>query len=119
MSEQSTNFRNPTAAPSLHIVSLIVHVRPQKLAVVSRWIDDRAELQIHLGNGDGKLVVVLETRDHFQVNETIETIKDQPGVLNVVMVYHEELALADADDVLVEIPEARSPEQPIKIVGDR
>lgn len=118
MSEQSTDCRQPTETHSLHIVSLIVHVRPQQLAAFSRWVDARAELEIHLGNEEGKLVVVLETEDHFRVNEIIETIKDQPGVLNVVMVYHEELALADADDVLVEKPDARDAERPVKIVGE-
>jgi len=102
----------------LHIVSLIVHVRPENVSSVSRWVETRPDLEIHLGNEDGKLVVVVETPALGQINEIIETIKDQPGVLNVVMVYHEELALNDVDDVLVEKAADSAAEQPVKIVGE-
>lgn len=118
MPDQCAQSRGADNNPSLHIVSLIVHVRPQQLAEVSHWMSARPDLEIHLGNEEGKQVVVLETEDHYQINEVIETIKDQPGVLNVVMVYHEELPLADLDDVLVEKTTASDIAQPVKIVGE-
>ena len=114
---------------SVHIASLLVHVRPQFLASVSQWFGVQAELEIHLADDAGKLVVIVETRDHHQINPLIETIKDQQGVLNVVMVYHEELALADIDDELAEETSVnasantstineRDAAQPVKIVGE-
>ncbi|HEY8567877.1 chaperone NapD [Microbulbifer sp.] len=118
MPEQCAQSGQVTDNPSLHIVSLIVHVRPQQLASVSHWMHERPDLEIHLGNEEGKLVVVVETPDQFQINEIIEAIKDRAGVLNVAMVYHEELTLADADDVLVEAAAAATVEQPVKIVGE-
>ena len=111
-------------AQSLHIASLLVHVRPQNLAAVSDWFNTQSELEIHLSDDAGKLVVVVETRDHHQINPLIETIKDRAGVLNVAMVYHEELSLADIDDELSEAAENAKLQdepdaaQPVKIVGE-
>jgi|GEM_PF-194304 len=102
----------------VHIVSLIVHVRPQAVDAYTRWVDANPELEIHLCSEEGKLVVVMETPDHHRINTLIESIKDQPGVLNAAMVYHEELALDEADDVLQEPGAARDSAQPVKIVGE-
>ena len=118
MTQQQTDLDQTDQKPTLHIASLIVHVRPQSIASVSQWFDRCPGLEIHLGSEEGKLVVVLETRDHFEINGTIETIKDQPGVLNVVMVYHEELTLNDADDELQQGVGACDAEQPVKIMGE-
>ncbi|WP_226704689.1 chaperone NapD [Microbulbifer elongatus] len=109
---------------SLHIASLLVHVRPENLGVVSEWFNTQSELEIHLSDDAGKLVVIVETRDHHQINPLIESIKDQTGVLNVAMVYHEELALADLYDELAEEAGRRGSQneldaaQPVKIPGE-
>ncbi|WP_299597383.1 chaperone NapD [uncultured Microbulbifer sp.] len=103
---------------TVHIVSLIVHVRPVSISGFSQWVDEQPELEIHLGDDNGKLVVVMETADHHRVNELIEVTKDQSGVLNVAMVYHEEMAVSDMDDVLNEQGAAADGEQPVKIVGE-
>ncbi|WGL15758.1 chaperone NapD [Microbulbifer bruguierae] len=120
MPEMNPENRVAAEQGALHIVSLIVHARSPQVSTLSQWIDTRSDLEIHLGNEEGKLVVVLETPDLGQINEIIETIKDQPGVLNVVMVYHEEIALSDVDDVLVEkvAGSETDTEQPVKIVGE-
>lgn len=112
-------------AQSLHIASLLVHVRPHNLTSVSQWFTAQSELEIYLSDDAGKLVVIVETRDHYQINPLIEAIKDRPGVLNVAMVYHEELSIADIDDELVEetgsttLPNGPAAAQPVKIVGEQ
>ncbi|MCK7598959.1 chaperone NapD [Microbulbifer sp. CAU 1566] len=118
MTQQKVDLDPVTQAQTLHIVSLIVHVRPEHITAVSCWFESRPELEIHLGCESGKLVVVLETQDHLQINGMIETIKDQPGVLNVSMVYHEELALADINDELVDSACDDDQAQPVKILGE-
>ena len=119
---QSTQCnKGQRSAESVHIASLLVHVRPQSLVSVSQWFAEQSELEIHLADETGKLVVIIETRDHHQINPLIEAIKDQQGVLNVVMVYHEELSLADIDDELAEEASEsgeRDAAQPVKIVGE-
>lgn len=109
---------------SLHIASLLVHVRPENLGAVSEWFNTQSELEIHLSDDAGKLVVIVETRDHHQINPLIESIKDQTGVLNVAMVYHEELSLADLYDELAEeagsnaVQNELDAAQPVKIPGE-
>lgn len=109
---------------SLHIASLLVHVRPENLGAVSEWFNTQSELEIHLSDDTGKLVVIVETRDHHQINPLIESIKDQTGVLNVAMVYHEELSLADLYDELAEeagsnaVQNELDAAQPVKIPGE-
>lgn len=102
----------------MHIVSLIVHVRPQAIRSYKRWVDTCPELEIHLCSDEGKLVVVMETTDHHRINTLIETIKDQPGVLNAALVYHEELALTELEDVLQESGDEPVPAQPVNILGE-
>ncbi len=98
----------------VHIASLIVHVRPEFLAPVTRWIGDHSELELHLSSPQGKLVVVMESQNHFDINTVIETMKDQRGVLNVALVYHEELAQDELEKILVE----DAAEQAVRIVGE-
>lgn len=104
---------------TLHIASLLVHVRPAHIPGFSQWVEKNRELEIHLGNDEGKLVVVLETEDHHRINGMIETMKDQAGVLNVAMVYHEELAMSEVESVLEEQAVAADSVQPVKIVGEQ
>ncbi|MBY6190054.1 chaperone NapD [Microbulbifer agarilyticus] len=100
---------------SLHIASLIVHVRPHLEGVLVSWLESQRALEMRLSNDAGKLIVLVETEHHLQINPMIEDIRNQPGVLNVALVYHEELSLAEADDVLQE--DADVP-QPVNIVGE-
>lgn len=116
--KESLTEPSAAAPQALHITSLIVHVQPSALDDFKRWVDGVTALEIHLSNADGKLVVVLETSDHFQIGEMMETIKDQHGVLNAVMVYHEELAVSEIDDEMVEKVADSDSEQPVKIVGE-
>lgn len=113
------DYNDPAAGDggTLHIASLLVHVRPERIPMVSAWVDSCPELEIHLGSEEGKLVMVLETSDHHFINTMIETIKDQQGVLNVAMVYHEELKLSEVDHVLEE-QAVDADAQPVKIVGE-
>ncbi|MFV8781031.1 chaperone NapD [Microbulbifer sp. SA54] len=100
---------------ALHIVSLIAHVLPQRQAAVSAWIERQPQLDIQLSTPEGKLVLLLEAGDRFEINDRIASIRDRQGVVNVVMVYHREMPLAEAGDFLVE--DAADP-QPVKILGD-
>lgn len=99
----------------LHVVSLVAHVLPEQLAAVSAWVDEQPAMDIQIATPEGKLVLLLEASDHFEINDGIAEIRDLPGVVNVVMVYHREMSLAEAGDFLVE---SAADAQPVKIVGD-
>ncbi|WP_226664622.1 chaperone NapD [Microbulbifer aggregans] len=99
----------------LHVVSLVAHVRPEHLAAVGAWVDTQPAMDIQISTPEGKLVLLMEAGDHFEINDGIADIRDLPGVVNVVMVYHREMPLAEAGDLLVE---SAADTQPVKIVGD-
>ena len=106
----------------VNIASMIVHVRPEKMAGVKQWISGVPQLDIQLSSEACKLVLLLETPDHFSINQVMDQLREQSGVVSVVMVYHEELSLADASDYLVEEdPQACDPgrEEPVKVLGEQ
>ncbi|NHO64438.1 chaperone NapD [Aestuariicella hydrocarbonica] len=77
----------------LHIASLIVHVRKNYLETVKQWVEafscSDIQTEIHAESEQGKLVVVIETEDEKHILALIDTIVEQPGVLNSALVYHE------------------------------
>ncbi|WP_076536907.1 chaperone NapD [Shewanella sp. UCD-KL21] len=72
----------------IHVTSLIVQVRPEKMAEVRQQIMamDNAELSV---NNEMKLVVVIEGPTQRSLMDDISTINAIPGVLTATMVYHQ------------------------------
>lgn len=80
------------AEPTLHIASLLVHVRPELFDGVKANLRQLEGLELHQESPEGKLVVVLETEHERQILDRIDLINSLPGVLNAALVYHELLA---------------------------
>lgn len=99
----------------LHIASLIVHLRPQNRAGFRRWADSREGLVIELDSPEGKLVLLAETASSAEINVLLEQLQARPGVLNAVLVYHEEL---DASTCGEAMPRTDGETDLIKIVGE-
>ena len=76
-------------AASMHISSLLVHVRPEWLAAVKANLRKLEGLELHQESPQGKLVVVLETEHERHILARLEQINALPGVLNAALVYHE------------------------------
>ena len=76
-------------AASMHISSLLVHVRPEWLAAVKANLRQLEGLELHQESPQGKLVVVLETEHERHILARIDQINALPGVLNAALVYHE------------------------------
>ena len=76
-------------AASMHISSLLVHVRPEWLAAVKANLRQLEGLELHQESPQGKLVVVLETEHERHILARLEQINALPGVLNAALVYHE------------------------------
>lgn len=77
---------------TLHIASLLVHVRPPLLAAVKDNLRRLPGLELHQESAQGKLVVVLEAEHESQIITCLEQISSLPGVLNAALVYHEMLS---------------------------
>ncbi|EGU38255.1 NapD protein, subunit of nitrate reductase [Vibrio ichthyoenteri ATCC 700023] len=73
----------------VHISSLVVHTSPDYLATVKAQINDIENAEVYGDSPEGKMVVVLETRNHGFITDTIDVINNLPHVLNTVMVYHQ------------------------------
>ena len=73
----------------IHISSLVVHVRPDRLQSVKSKIACLPGTEIHGESDNGKLVVVLETQNQGFITDIIETISKLDDVLNTALVYHQ------------------------------
>ncbi|NYS61124.1 chaperone NapD [Vreelandella salicampi] len=83
---------------SLHIVSFIVHVKPDALAATAQWLAEQPNCDIRGEDEAGKLVVVAENSNEKMLLRLMDTVREQPGVLDAALVYHEVLAADTADE---------------------
>lgn len=74
-------------APDIHIAGVLVHCRPAALARVKRSVAALERAELFQSSDDGKLVVVVEAASSAGVVETIDAMRELPGVLNVSLVY--------------------------------
>lgn len=77
------------AEETVHIASLLIHIRPELLDAVKTNLRQLDGLELHQENPQGKLVVVLETTHERHILDRIDQINNLPGVLNAALVYHE------------------------------
>lgn len=77
------------AEETVHIASLLIHIRPELLDAVKTNLRQLDGLELHQENPQGKLVVVLETIHERHILDRIDQINNLPGVLNAALVYHE------------------------------
>ena len=73
----------------IHISSMVVHARPDRLQSVKSKIACLPGVEIHGESDNGKLVVVLETQNQGFITDIIETISKLDYVLNTALVYHQ------------------------------
>ncbi|QMV61650.1 chaperone NapD [Pseudomonas berkeleyensis] len=77
------------AEETVHIASLLIHIRPELLDAVKTNLRQLDGLELHQESPQGKLVVVLETTHERHILDRIDQINSLPGVLNAALVYHE------------------------------
>lgn len=74
---------------TVHISSLVVHVRPERCAAIRAAIGELEGAEVHAGTEDGKLVVVLETPSEAETLARIAAINDMQGTIAASLIYHE------------------------------
>ena len=95
------------SAPLGVISSLVVQVRPARLAAVVDAIQARADAEIAAMDPVGKLVVVLETATDRGLAEATDALAALPGVLSVALVFHHSEPRAEGEAGLS--PDWRAP----------
>lgn len=71
-----------------HISSLVVHVRPERAAVVATRIGRLVGAEVQPCDAAGKLIVTLETANTTEIVERLDVIHDLAGVISATLVYH-------------------------------
>ena len=94
-------------APLCVISSLVVQVRPARLAAVVDAIQTRPDAEIAAMDPVGKLVVVLETATDRGLAEATDALAALPGVLSVALVFHHSEPRAEGEAGLS--PDWRAP----------
>jgi nitrate reductase NapD len=74
---------------SVHISSLVVHVRPERCTTLRDQIAALDGAEVHAATGDGKLVVVLETASEAETIARIAAINEMQGTIAASLIYHE------------------------------
>jgi nitrate reductase NapD len=74
---------------SIHVASLIVRARPEIAAAVAERIAARPANEIHAVEA-GKIIVVVESSSESALADRMDEIRNDPDVLMVSLVYHEE-----------------------------
>ncbi|MCL1142661.1 chaperone NapD [Shewanella gaetbuli] len=80
----------------LHVTSLIVQVKPEKMAEVRQQIMEIKNAELS-ANNEVKLVVVIEGPSQKSLMDDISTINALPGVLSATMVYHQSEELEEGE----------------------
>jgi periplasmic nitrate reductase NapD len=80
----------PAAAmnEALHIASLIVRARPEVAPAVAERIASEPGVEVHAVDS-GRIIVVLEASTERALADWMDSLRQQPDVLLVNLVYHQ------------------------------
>lgn len=85
----------------IHIAGVVVYVQPAQLDSVKSCIEAVPGAEVPASNGDGKLIVTLETGSTKRTLDIMDAIRALPGVIDVVLVYqHAEPSAALDQEVI-------------------
>jgi nitrate reductase NapD len=90
-------------AGQLHIASLVAYIRPVHFFAVRAWLlqpRENIHAEVHAENDQGKMVIVTESSAEKSIVDFLEDLRNQPGVLNAALVYHEYLSAQDLQEEL-------------------
>jgi len=73
----------------LHISSLVVHGRPERLVSLRADLARLPGVEIHVAAASGKLVVTLETASEQEILTRLAAINALEGVLAASLVFHQ------------------------------
>lgn len=72
----------------VHIVSLIIHARPENKDEVMAEANKLPQSECHSGNDDHKFVLVFEAESEATLSSWINEINEWNGVLSSQLCYH-------------------------------
>lgn len=73
----------------INLVSMVMMVRPERLAGFKQQIASVEGAEIHVASAEGKLVVTVEAEDQRSLLQRIETLQNLDGLVSSNLVYHQ------------------------------
>ena len=71
-----------------HIASVIVRARPERAELLASRIAAMPGAEVH-ANQDGKIIVVLEASSERALADHMDSLRNDPDVLMVSLVFHQ------------------------------
>lgn len=72
----------------MNICSCVVHTRPERGQALAARLAQLPGVEVHGGEGEGKLVVTVEDTGAAFAADTLTAIGAVEGVINTVLIYH-------------------------------
>ena len=88
-------LRGRALKTEMHIASVLVQARPERLASVEAALTDLPGVESHGSNGAGKLIVTVETYSDAELVDTINRIETAQDVIVASLVYHQTEEMTD------------------------
>ncbi len=73
----------------IHISSLVVHARPERMESIETAIGGIGGAEVHGASEQGKVVVTLETDSEGEMLTRIDAINQIKGVVSVSLIFHQ------------------------------
>ena len=74
---------------TVHIASLLVQALPDQQGSIEAGIQELAGAEVAHGDGQGRLIVTVETSSEANIVQTLTDIQLLPGVVSAPLVYHQ------------------------------
>jgi nitrate reductase NapD len=72
----------------MNICSLVVHAWPEKRALVQTRLEEFPGVEVHGGEGTGKLIVTVEDAGDRSAADTMMAFNSVEGVISSTLIYH-------------------------------
>ena len=89
-------------AEEFHVASLLVYVQPAEAERIAAAVQQLNGCELHATSPEGKMIVTVESSDEQAINDCLNAIQTQPGVVSAALIYHE----VDREPAAVPEPDA-------------
>lgn len=85
----TTTLESGPVEPEIHVTSVLIYARPEALSLVLGWLERQPGAEVHASDEQGKVIVVIESAEPQTALDLMDQSREQPGVIDAALVYHE------------------------------
>ena len=71
-----------------NLCGVLVHAKPGNSAAIRARLEAFPGVEVHGGDGEGKLIVTVEDTQQSPAADTMMAFNNIEGVLNAILIYH-------------------------------